>query len=121
MLNISNLTVKTKDKEILHDFNLTIKDAEIHVLMGPNGIGKSTLCKAIFHHPDYLITKGQILYNNTDITNLDATSIARLGLFLLNQNPIEIEGITNAELLRSILSEKNNTKIKSCSSKSSSG
>ncbi len=111
MLKISNLTVKANNKEILKDLNLTINDGEIHVLMGPNGIGKSTICKTIFHHPDYEITKGQIIYNETDITNYDTPSIADLGFYLLNQSPIEIEGVSTAELLRSVLSKKTNTKV----------
>ena len=110
MLKITDLEVKSLDKTIIHDLNLTINDGEIHVLMGPNGTGKSTICKAIMKHPDYEIN-GLVKYNNKDLTNLDTTSIARLGIFLLNQNPIEIEGITNAEMLRNALSEKTNERV----------
>ena len=110
MLEIKQLNVKAESKTILNNFNLTINDGEVHVLMGPNGTGKSTICKAIFNHPDYEIT-GKIEYDGHDLTKMTPTAISRLGLFLLNQNPVEIEGITNAELIRSALSEKNNTHI----------
>ena len=110
MLEIKDLTVKVDDKIILNNFNITINDGEIHVLMGPNGTGKSTICKAIFNHPDYII-EGSIKYNGTELTKLDVASIGKLGLFLLAQNPVEIPGITNAELIRSALSEKENKPI----------
>ena len=46
MLKIENLSLKVEDKELLNDFNLEIKEGEIHAIMGPNGIGKSSICKA---------------------------------------------------------------------------
>ena len=111
MLKIENLKVKTKDKVIIDNFNLEIAPGEIQVLMGPNGVGKSTICKAIMHHPDYNIVDGKITFNDHNLNLLDTTSISRLGIFLLNQNPVEVEGITNAEMLRTALSERNDTKV----------
>lgn len=106
MLKIDNLSVSVENNEILHNFNLDIKDGEIHVLIGPNGIGKSTICKTILGDPNYEITKGTIKYNDNDLSMLSTTERARLGIYLLNQSPIAIEGVTNAEMLRSVLSEK---------------
>lgn len=111
MLTIKDLVVEAEDKTILSDFNLDINNGDIHVLMGPNGIGKSTICKAIMHHPDYKITKGKIIYNNEDLVNMSTTEIARKGIFLLSQNPVEVEGITNAEMLRNVIGEKTNQKV----------
>ncbi len=111
MLTIKDLVVEAEDKIILSEFNLDIETSEIHVLMGPNGIGKSTICKAIMHHPDYKITKGKIIYNNEDLENMTTTEIARKGIFLLSQNPVEVEGITNAEMLRNVIGEKTNQKV----------
>ena len=42
MLKIENLHAKVGDKEILKGISLTIRDGEIHALMGTNGAGKST-------------------------------------------------------------------------------
>lgn len=106
MLEITNLDVKSYDKEILKNFNLEVRNGEIHVLMGPNGVGKSTICKAVMGHPDYQITNGEIKFLDNRLNELDTTKRAQLGLFLLNQNPVEIDGITNAELLRTIIGEK---------------
>ena len=103
MLSIKNLTVKVNDKTILHDFNLDINDGEIATLMGPNGVGKSTICKVIMGDPTYEVINGSIFYNNIDLLSLSTDERSRQGIFLLAQNPIELEGITNAEVLRSAL------------------
>ena len=106
MLSIKNVSVKADNKEILHDFSLDIKDGEIHALMGPNGVGKSTICRAILKDPNYEITAGNIIYNNTDLKDLTTTDISRLGIMMITQSPIAIEGVTNAEMLRIALSER---------------
>ena len=105
MLSIKNLCVFAKDKEIISDLSLNIKNGEIHAIMGQNGTGKSTLCKVLLNNPDYTIKKGTIKINNKNITKANTTDIAREGIFLLNQSPIAIEGVTNAEMLRTALSE----------------
>ena len=46
LLNVKDLVVDVEEKEILHGVNLTIRPGETHVLMGPNGTGKSTLGKS---------------------------------------------------------------------------
>lgn len=105
-LTIKNLTVKVKNRIILKDFNLEIKSGEIHAIMGPNGTGKSTLLKTIMGHPNYKISEGKIYFNDKDITNLEVDERARLGIFLGMQSPMEIEGVTNADFLRTALREK---------------
>lgn len=107
MLIISKLNVFAGDKEILKDFDLEIEDGTTHVLMGPNGVGKSTICRSIMKDPNYSIKSGTITYNNEDITNSQTTDIARKGFMLIAQSPIAIEGVTNAEMLRMALGEKN--------------
>ena len=42
LLEIKDLHVNVEDKEILHGVNLEVGKDEVHVLMGPNGTGKST-------------------------------------------------------------------------------
>lgn len=105
MFKIDNITVKTGDKEIIKDFSLELEDGTIHAIMGPNGTGKSTICRTILHDPNYELINGTISYKDKILNDLSTTDIARMGIFLLNQNPIAIEGVTNADLLRSALSE----------------
>ncbi len=105
-LKIKDLTVTVNDKEILKDFNLEIKSGEIHVIMGPNGTGKSTLTKIIMGDPNYKIVKGEIYYGDTLINDLPVYERARLGIFLGMQMPMEIEGVSNADFLRTALRSK---------------
>ena len=106
MLKIKDIEVKLGNKRILDRFNIDIKEKEIHVVMGPNGVGKSTLSKVIMGHPDYKVTSGDILLNNESILNMDVTERSKKGLFLAMQSPIEIEGVTNSEFLRVALCNK---------------
>ncbi|NMR88912.1 ATP-binding cassette domain-containing protein, partial [Vibrio parahaemolyticus] len=64
ILTINNLRVKIDDenKEILNGINLKINKGEVHVIMGPNGGGKSTLAYTLMVHPKYKITDGEIFF-----------------------------------------------------------
>ena len=108
MFKIDKLNVKIKDtdKKILKDFSLTIDKGEIHAIMGPNGVGKSTLSKAIMHHPDYVIESGSITYNEKTLNDLTTDAIARNGIYLLMQDPSIIDGVSNSEALRTALKER---------------
>lgn len=111
MLEIKNASVSVFDKLILKDFSLNINNGEIHALMGPNGVGKSTICKAIMKSPDYNLTDGKILFDGHNLNDLDTVDIAKLGIYYISQNPIAIEGVTNAEMLRMALNARSNEKI----------
>jgi len=106
MLEIKNLTVKVLDKIILKGFDLTIKPGEIHTIMGLNGSGKSTICKVLMGDPNYEVVSGSIFYNGNDLLEMDTTKRAKLGLFLVSQNPIEIPGVKNSEMLKIALENK---------------
>ncbi len=106
ILKIDNLTAKVNNKVILNDFSLEIKSGEIHAIMGPNGTGKSTLTKVIMGDPNYEIVKGDIYFNDTKINDLKVDERARLGIFLGMQMPMEIEGVSNADFLRTALRAK---------------
>ena len=105
-LKIIDLNVEIENKKILNDFNLTINSGEIHAIMGPNGVGKSTLTKVIMGDKSYQITSGSILFDDKDIKTLSVDERANLGIFLGMQNPLEIDGVTNADFLRTALHSK---------------
>lgn len=100
LLEILDLSVAVEDKVILNGINLTIRPGELHVLMGPNGTGKSTLVSAVMGNPRYTVLKGRILLEGRDITEEAADARARAGLFLSFQAPEEIPGITLENFLR---------------------
>ncbi len=105
-IEIKDLTVKVNEKTVLDRFNLKIKKGETHVIMGPNGVGKSTLSKVIMGSPEYEIVSGDILVDNKSIINLTTDERARLGIFLSFQNPTHIEGVTNQEFLRMAINSR---------------
>lgn len=111
-LEIKNLTVEVQGKTILKNFNLIINSGEIHAIMGPNGTGKSTLSKVIMGDDNYKIIEGKILFDEVEINNMPVDERARLGLFLGLQLPLEIEGVTNADFLRTALSTKDKDNFK---------
>lgn len=106
MLEINNLTVHAGKNEILKDLDLKLENNKIHVIMGPNGKGKSTLCKVILGDRDDYKVKGTIKLNKENITTMPMNEIAKKGVFMLFQSPIEIPGVTEAEMLRMALKER---------------
>lgn len=102
MLSIKDLEVSSNESILLKNINLEIGINEIHLLIGPNGSGKSTLFKAIVNHPAYKKHRGQIFFNNNDITHTQTSDIARLGVFLTHQSPKPIEGIKYNTLIKEI-------------------
>ncbi len=106
MLEIKDLDVKIDKKTILKNLNLTIKEGEIHVIMGTNGAGKSTLVKTISDHYDCEITKGNITYKNKNLLDLNVNERANEGIFLSFQNPVEVPGVNNNYFLKTALNEK---------------
>jgi len=106
MLKIENLNVEINGKKILNDFNIDIKDGEIHALMGVNGAGKSTLVKAISGHYDTDITSGTITYNDKEITGLSPDARANEGIFLSFQAPVEVPGVNNSYFLKTAVNAK---------------
>ena len=109
-LEIKNLFVETDNKEILKDFSLKINEGEIHAIMGPNGVGKSTLSKVIMGYPDYKIIKGDILVDKESINKFEINERSKLGIFLIYQNPISIDGLTTSELIKASLDNQGKRK-----------
>lgn len=111
MLKIENLCLSVSDKEILKNFNLTINDGEIHAIMGPNGIGKSSICKAIMGDTNYEIKEGSITFDDVLLNEVSTTERANMGLMLITQSPLAIEGVSNADMLRMALASKTGSPV----------
>lgn len=105
-LSINNLHVSIENINILRGVNLEIKDGETVALLGPNGHGKSTLLAAIMGHPKYKITKGNILFDGIDITDMPVDERARLGIFYGLQNPSEVPGVVTTDFLKAALNAR---------------
>lgn len=112
LLEVKNLHVNIGEKEILRGVNLTVGADETHVLMGPNGTGKSTLGYAITGNPNYTVTSGQILFQGENITDLPVNERAKKGIFLSFQNPLEVPGVTLSAFIRSALEQKTGQRVR---------
>jgi Fe-S cluster assembly ATP-binding protein len=105
-LEIRNLHVSVDDKPILRGVNLTVKQGEVHALMGPNGTGKSTLAYSLMGHPHYAVTAGQIIFKGLDLLEMEPDERARAGLFLAFQYPVAIPGVSVANFLRTAINAR---------------
>jgi Fe-S cluster assembly ATP-binding protein len=105
-LVIKNLHVNIDDKEILKGVDLTVRQGEIHAIMGPNGTGKSTLAYTLMGHPNYAVTEGEVWFKGQNVLELEPDERSRLGMFLAFQYPVAIPGVTVANFLRSALNAR---------------
>lgn len=106
VLEIRNLHVSVDQKEILKGVDLTVREGEVHALMGRNGSGKSTLAYAVMGHPSYEVTEGEIWFNGENVLEMEADERSRAGLFLAFQYPTAIPGVTVANFLRAALNAR---------------
>ena len=110
-LDIINLSVMVDNKLVLKDFNLSLDNGKIYVLMGPNGTGKSTLSRVIMGDSNYKVVSGDILFNGNSILDKSVDERSRMGIFLAMQYPMEIEGVSNQDFLRTAMSSKEGKQV----------
>ena len=112
LLEVKNLHVDVEDKQILHGVNLEIGKGETHVLMGPNGTGKSTLGYALMGNPRYTVREGEMWFDGKNITEEAVNERAKAGIFLSFQNPLEVPGVTLSSFIRNALEQKTGKRIR---------
>ena len=110
MLSIENLHAQVEGKKILNGIDLDIKAGEVHAIMGPNGSGKSTLSAAIAGHQDYNVTKGAMILEGEDLSELDAEERAHKGIFLSFQYPVEIPGVSVTNFIKTAINANRKAK-----------
>lgn len=97
LLELKNISFRRNNKQILDDINLKIDINKFIAITGPNGSGKSTLAKIIMgiEKPD----SGSIIFNGQDITNLNISERAKIGLGFAFQQPVKFKGLTVKDLI----------------------
>jgi len=110
LLEVQNLNVFVNNKHVIKNLNLTVRENEVHGVMGPNGSGKTTLAFALACHPRYTVS-GSIKFNGFELIGLKPDERARLGLFLAHQNPQEIEGLRLSSFLYQITRARSNASV----------
>ena len=105
MLKIKNLHASVEGEKILKGINLEIKPGEVHAIMGPNGSGKSTLASVIAGNEDFEVTKGDILFEKSNISELSPEERAHKGIFLSFQYPVEIPGVSVTNFIKTSINQ----------------
>ncbi|AFP84079.1 FeS assembly ATPase SufC [Candidatus Carsonella ruddii HT isolate Thao2000] len=98
MIKIINLTIKCENNIIFKKINFFLKK-KTYVMIGNNGIGKSTLLKSFIKDENYFFI-GEIIFNKTNILLYKTDYIARMGVFFTYQNSLEIHNIKNIFFLK---------------------
>ena len=107
MLVTQEFTIKVDNETILSDMTLEYGPG-VHVIMGPNGVGKSTFAHALMGNPNYE-TEGAVEFNGKDLLSMETYERARAGLFISFQTPTPIEGLSNFQFIKQAMTslEKN--------------
>ena len=98
-LRIHQLCAEVAGKEILRGIDLVVRSGEVHAVMGPNGSGKSTLSHVLMGRPGYRVTAGAVTLDGVDLLDLPTWGRAQTGIFLGLQYPIEVPGVSLADVL----------------------
>ncbi|MBE3519155.1 MAG: ABC transporter ATP-binding protein [Firmicutes bacterium] len=104
MLVVEDLHVEVEGKPILKGIDLEVGAGETHVLLGPNGGGKTTLLMAIMGMPRYRVTRGAVYFKGKDITSLTPDARARLGIGMMFQKPPAVRGVKLREIAQTVAS-----------------
>ncbi len=96
MLNVSDLHAYYGKSHILQGVDMTVGQGEIIALLGRNGVGRSTTCKAIMGE---VAPQGSIRFNADEIAGKKAFEIARLGIGYVPENRDIFPGLTTRQNL----------------------
>lgn len=99
LLEVSKLTLRRAGTEILREADLLVRRGEIHVLLGLNGAGKTSVALTLMGASGYRPEAGRIVFDGHDITHASITERARLGMTMAWQEPARFEGLTVADYL----------------------
>lgn len=98
MLELNNLVWSLPDGgEIIKGITMHAAPGRLTVVTGPNGGGKTSIAKLTAGL--YTPSSGSIFLDGTDITHLDMTERARLGIAYAFQQPVHFKGLAVRDLL----------------------
>ncbi|AHF99237.1 urea ABC transporter ATP-binding protein [Halostagnicola larsenii XH-48] len=98
MLELTNLRASYGRTPILRDVDVAVDDGEIVGIMGKNGVGKTTLVKAVMGLLD--ADDGTIVFDGEDVTDDPADVRARRGIGYIPQGRDVFPELTVEENLR---------------------
>jgi Fe-S cluster assembly ATP-binding protein len=113
MLQIKNIKVTVEGKEILKGVSLEVRVGEVEVIMGQNGSGKSTLAYTLMGKPNYEMVEGEIWLDGERVDDKTPDERAKRGLFLVNQQPVAVPGLTCQSFLWQIYKNSRKSQVES--------
>jgi Fe-S cluster assembly ATP-binding protein len=99
LLQIAGLRLTLGGRRLLDAVDLAVDAGELHVLLGANGAGKSSLAYALMGCAGYTPDAGTIRFADEDLTALPIHVRAQRGMALAWQEPVRFEGLSVGEYL----------------------
>ena len=96
MLEVTDLNAYYGKSHILRGVNLKIEKGEIVSLLGRNGVGRSTTCKAIMGEVEPI---GSVKFDGNELAGKKAFEIAKFGLGYVPENRDIFPGLTTRQNL----------------------
>jgi len=102
MLFLKNMTVFVEQQNVVQNLSLHVAPGSLHVIMGQNGSGKSSLAHSLMGLPAYTVTADCMKFKEQDLTDVAMQDRSKLGIFLAFQQPLTIPGVTVFQFLKEI-------------------
>jgi branched-chain amino acid transport system ATP-binding protein len=96
MLEVKDLHAYYGKSHILQGVNLNVQEGEIVALLGRNGVGRSTTCKAIMGEVE---PHGSVMFKGQELAGKKAFEIANIGLGYVPENRDIFPGLTTRQNL----------------------
>jgi branched-chain amino acid transport system ATP-binding protein len=100
MLEVRNLSAGYATGTVLQDVSVTVAEGELLALLGRNGMGKTTLLRAIAGLRPPALTRGSVRLAGEEVSALPSHQVARRGLSLVPQGRRVFGSLTVEENLR---------------------
>ncbi len=107
LLRLENISISFEGRQILNNLNLSVKRGTIHSILGTNAAGKSSLAYTIVNCCGYKTQAGKVFFMGKDISRLDISKRAKLGLTLAWQEPARFEGLSVKDYIQTGMKDKN--------------
>jgi len=103
VLLLRDVAIEVGDRVVVKKASIELPKGEIHLLLGPNASGKTTLLRGIVGYPGYRIVKGELLLGDTDLKPLSMEERVAAGIGIAFQWLPRLRGVKLGKLLEKIV------------------